>query len=132
MQITEFKDQIPKEEVKEIKIDLIYVDNSINIRVSEQKDIAKFAKSIQKLGLIHPITVRELKENEKKELFKNYKKKFKFKLIAGNSRYLACKFLNYDYISANIKDKSIKLLAIGPSKDVKKYFEKPRSSITLS
>jgi ParB family chromosome partitioning protein len=72
--------------IEEIEVYKIRVDSEKRIRKHSGKDITKLKKSIQKLGLLHPIIISE--DN---------------RLLAGYRRLSAMKELGYKTISAIIK-----------------------------
>ena len=82
-------------ETREIKLDLIRISSS-NIRRdlgagTEDTSIEDLANSIREQGLLNPIMVREISDNE-------------YDLIAGQRRYLACSRLGMATIPAIVRN----------------------------
>jgi ParB family transcriptional regulator, chromosome partitioning protein len=59
------------------------------LRVSTRDEVEELSKSIIEYGLLNPIVVR-------------IKNDFKFEIVAGNRRYLACKILGYKKIASHV------------------------------
>lgn len=80
---------IKRDNILTIDLESIIVDEQIRKKIDEEK-IIELAESIKRIGLINPITVQYDKNLNK------------FRLIAGERRYLAFKYLGYTHITANV------------------------------
>lgn len=80
--------------MKNIALDSILFDEKFNCRGRiPESDVKSLASLIKEAGLINPVTVRKIDHP-----------KYKYQLIAGFRRYMACKSLKHKTIKARIVD----------------------------
>ena len=93
--------------IEEINISNLIL-NGINVRKTQINEIEALSKSITENGLINPITVKLITNNDNKN-------ENKYEIIAGKRRYLAMKELNKKTIPCNIisiDDKTAKEMSL--------------------
>ena len=77
-------------EIIKVELSKLIIDENQPRKIFDEEQIKNLSLSIKKYGLLQPILVRQLED--------------KYKIIAGERRYRACKLANIKYVDVRIKE----------------------------
>jgi chromosome partitioning protein spoOJ len=77
-------------EIIKVELSKLIIDENQPRKIFDEEQIKNLSLSIKKYGLLQPILVRQLED--------------KYKIIAGERRYRACKLANIKYVDVIIKE----------------------------